>query len=203
MKNIKIKNFHIPTFLLESLQLENEIDQTEKLLAHLSAKMTRLKEEAQMLDIINETIKQFQLIIPKAYPEISGNIVAKEMLEDLHIANFESFDELIELMAEILFRIYFSEGADRIFDKKNADYFNRKKCQALAANGIFLTEKWMGQLVRCLNAKNAEEDMILHNLTPEWLWPKSFKMLLELYKLTQEAINNNENGKTTDTRQQQ
>lgn len=203
MKNIQIKNFHIPTFLLESIQLENEIDQTEKLLAHLSAKMSRLKEDAQMLDVINETIKQFQLIIPKAHPEIKDNPVAKELLEGLHIANFKSFNELMELMAEILFRIYFSEGKDKVFDCKDASYFDRKRCQVLAANGIFITEKWMGQLVRCLNAKNAEEDMILHNLTPEWLWPKCFKMLLELYKLTQEAINKTENGKTTDTRQQQ
>lgn len=190
MKNIQIKNFHIPTFLLESIQLENEIDQTEKLLAHLSAKMTRLKEEGKMLDIINETIKQFQLIVPKAHPEINDNPVAKEMLEELHIANFESFDDLTALMAEILFRIYFSEGEDKVFDKQDADYFDRKKCQALVANGIFLTEKWMGQLARCLHEKKAEADMLLHNLTPEWLWPKSFKMLLALYKLTQENINN-------------
>lgn len=202
MKNIQIKNFHIPTFLLESIQLENEIDHTEKLLTHLSAKMTKLREESKMLDIINETIKQFQLILPKAHPEISDNTVAKEMLEELHIANFDTFNELMEMMAEILFRIYFSEGKDKIFDCKDKDYFDRKKCQALAANGIFITEKWMGQLVRCLNAKNAEEDMILHNLTPEWLWPRCFKMLLELYKLTQEAINKTEHGKTT-TRQQQ
>jgi hypothetical protein len=189
MKTIQIKNFHIPTFLLESLQLESEINETEKLIAHLSAKMTRLKEEAQMLDVINETIKQFQLIVPIAYPEISDNSVVKEMLEELHIANFESFDELMELMAEILFRIYFSEGEDKVFDKKYKEYFDRKKCQALEAQGIFITEKWMGQLVRCLNAKEASEDMILHNLTPEWLWPRCFKLLLELYKLTQESIN--------------
>ena len=189
MKNIQIKNFHIPTFLLETLQLENEINETEKLIAHLSAKMTRLKEEAQMLDVINETIKQFQLIVPKAHPEIKDNTVVKEMIEELHIANFESFDELMELMAEILFRIYFSEGEDKVFDKKYKEYFDRKKCQALAAQGFFITEKWMCQFVRCLNAKEANEDMILHNLTPEWLWPRCFRMLLELYKLTQESIN--------------
>lgn len=190
MKNIKIKNFHIPTFLLETLQLEVEINETEKLIGDLSAKMTRLKEEAQMLDVINETIKQFQAILPKAYPQIDSNPVVKEMIEELHIANFESFDELMEMMAEILFRIYFSEGEDKVFDKKYVEYFDRKKCQRLAAQGIFITEKWMGQLVRCLNAKDANEDMILHNLTPEWLWPRSFRMLLEIYNLTKESINN-------------
>ncbi len=189
MKDMQIKNFHIPTFLLETLQLENEITETEKLIAHLSAKMTRLKEEAQMLDVINETIKQFQLIVPKAHPEIKDNTVVKEMIEELHIANFESFDELMELMAEILFRIYYSEGEDKVFDKKYKEYFDRKKCQMLAAQGFFITEKWMYQFVRCLNAKEANEDMILHNLTPEWLWPRCFRMLLELYKLTQESIN--------------
>lgn len=191
MKNIQIKNFHIPTFLLETLQLENEINETELIIAHLSAKMNRLKEEAEMLEVINETIRQFQLIVPKAYPQIHNNPVVKEMIEELHIANFESFDELMELMAEILFRIFFSEGEDKVFDPKNPKYFNRKKCELLAAQGIFLTAKWMSQFVRCLNEKDAKEDMILHNLTPEWLWPRCFRLMLELYKLTGEAIKNN------------
>ncbi|MBS1636840.1 MAG: hypothetical protein JST26_13065 [Bacteroidetes bacterium] len=190
MKNIQIKNFHIPTFLLETLQLENEINETELIIAHLSAKMNRLKEEAEMLEVINETIHQFQSLIPKAFPQIHNNPVAKEMIEELHIANFESFDELMELMAEILFRIFFSEGEDKVFDPKNPKYFNRKKCELLATQGIFLTAKWMSQFVRCLNAKDAKEDMILHNLTPEWLWPRCFRLMMELYKLTGEAIKN-------------
>lgn len=189
MKNILKKNFHIPTFLLESIQLENEISATEKLLEHLSKKMTRLKEEAQMLDVINETIKQFQTILPKAYPQLSNNPVAKEMLENLHLANYESFDDLMELIAEILVRIYFSEGEDKVFDVKDASFFDRKKYQSLAAQGIFIPEEWLEQLVRCLSAKSANEDMLLHNLTPEWLWPRAFRLMLELYKLTEESIN--------------
>lgn len=197
MKNVQIKNFHIPTFLLESLQLENEINETEKLLAHLNAKMTRLEEESKILVLIMEAIKQFQVIVPIAYPQVENNRVVKQMIADLHMANFTSIKDLMELMRGILFRIFFSEGEDKVFAKTDPAYFDWKKYKAITRNGIFIPRKWMQQLVICLNAKDANQDMILHNITPEWLWPCSFRMMIELYKLTGEAIKTNANGKDT------
>lgn len=196
MKNIKIKNFHIPTFLIETLQLEEEINLLGLLTANVNQKMEKLKEQSQMLDVINIAIKQFQIIVPKAYPKEAGMPVVKFLLSELHIQNFDSLREFKEQLAEILFRIYFSEGEDKIFDPADVDFFDSEKCELLAAQGIRIPQKWVNQFLRCLNAKEAVEDMILHNLTPEWMWPKTFRLLIALYELTQESIKNKkDNGK--------
>jgi hypothetical protein len=196
MKNIKIKNFHIPTFLIETLQLEQEINLLGLLTDNVNHKMEKLKEQSQMLDVINEAIKQFKIIVPKAYPKEANMPAVKFLLSDLPIQNFDSLFEFKEQLAEILFRIFFSEGEDKIFDPADIDFVDYEKYLSLMAQEIQMPEEWADQLLICLNAKNANEDMLLHNLTPEWMWPKTFRLLIALYELTQESIKNkNEHGK--------
>jgi hypothetical protein len=190
MKNIKIKNFHIPTFLLETLQLENEINALGELTQHLEQKMEKLKEQSQMFDIMNEAIKQLRIIIPNAYPKEAATSVIQSMMNDLDIKNFESYREFKFELIELFFRLFFSEGEDKIFDTSDSDFFDGKKMDALIAQKIDIPDQWLNQFILCINVKHPNEDMILHTITPEWLWPKCFRLLLELYKITEESIKN-------------
>lgn len=183
-----IKNFHIPTYLLETAQLEKELHGLEKITGHLENKVKKLKAQSQVIDCINKSIQHFQSIVPKAYPQVTQLPVVKSMLEELPVADFESYEDFKNLLAEILYRIYFSEGEDKVFDKSDADVFNETKCLALIQQGIRIPDQWLEQFVRCLTLNNAEEDMLLHTMTPEWLWPRCFRLLLELYNLTKETI---------------
>lgn len=50
MKNTQIKNTLTANFLLERIQLENEISVTEQIIEHLNSKLTRLKKKAKSFE---------------------------------------------------------------------------------------------------------------------------------------------------------
>ncbi len=142
----------------------------------------------------NEIKEAFIKVIKEAYKIYFIAPAIKESVKDFLDKDFTSIDELKEDMSKILFRIYFSEGKDKVYDYNDKLKYDDAKCQALFDNGIFIPEEWLHQLVRCLVIKSAEEDMKLHNLTPEWLWSKCFRLLMELYQLTNQSINTIRNG---------
>lgn len=184
MKNLSPKNFDIPAFLRETMLLETKINTIDSLAQH----MTEEIEKELHTGVIEEATKQFQVIIFKAHPELEGNPVTKNIIENLHTRTFKSFAEFRNYLAEILFRIYYSDGHEKVFDKHDPAYFDLEKFEALSARGYFITDKWMTQFIHCLDVKDAEEDMVLHSITPDWLWQRSVRMLLELYKLNQDAL---------------
>jgi hypothetical protein len=127
-------------------------------------------------------------IFNKTYPLAFRSPAIQECMNDLYFKETKSLEELKEDISKILFRIYFSKGDDKVYDCINRDYYDDTKCQALFDNGIFIPEEWLHQFIRCLFMHSASEDMLLHNLTPEWLWPRCFPLLMELYQLTQTKL---------------
>ncbi|CAN5448308.1 hypothetical protein BH10BAC1_BH10BAC1_05940 [soil metagenome] len=170
---------------LKALATEEERIQKAK-----EAELNKIKSENPFFDIV----QSFTGAVKKAYPLHTHTIAISKVLEEFNAKTFLSVDELKEDMAKILFRIYFSEGKDKVYDFNKKNYYNDLKCQILFDNGIFIPEEWLHQLIRCLILRSAEEDMILHNLTPEWLWSKCFRLLMELYQLTNQSINTIRNG---------
>lgn len=190
MKSITIKTYHIPSFLIEEIQTKQEINFLEDQLKLSTLKLMRLKEKSRKWEIMMMAIIEFKRLIHICFPKQAQTPVIKAKLKRLEEADFESIEELNEFIASTLFCIFFSEGADKVFDLNDPDFFDDEKCQKLFDQEIYISEKWLNQFILCLNNKEANENMTLHNLTPEWLWSKCFHLFLELYKLTQESIKN-------------
>ena len=171
-------------------QLKNKSNYNRTILIILINKRTEdLKNEQAVLNHLQKMIIQnFIHIINKAYPVTMTAPSMVVAMNDLKIKKHKSMDELRDDISKILFRIYFSEGIDKVYDFYKKESYDDKKCQALFDNGIYLPEEWLEQLMRCLFIKKAEEDMILHNLTPEWLWSHCFRLLIELYELTKQQL---------------
>jgi len=170
---------------LKALAIEEERIQKAK-----EVELNKIKNENPFFDIV----QSFTAVVKKAYPLHTHTYSIGKALEEFKTKTFLSVDELKEDIAKILFRIYFSEGIDKVYDIKKKNYYNDKKCQSLFDNGIFIPEEWLHQLIRCLVLRSAEEDMKLHDLTPEWLWSRCFRLLMELYQLTNQSINTIRNG---------
>lgn len=190
MKKIKIKTYHIPTFLLEAIELEVELEDIGQRINAARLKMEKIKSDRLMHEKLRVVPSLFKLLIHKCYPKEASTPLMDNVLKEIPERKFDSITELQDFIAAVLFAIYFSKGEDKVFDLQNPDFYDDEKCQALFDQEIYIPENWLDQFIRCLVMQNANEDMILHNLTPEWLWPRCFTLLIELYNMTQEAINN-------------
>lgn len=188
MKNINIKTFLIPSFFIEAIELHREIDTLGEKLKSVSLQLEKHKAKIREWETVVEAIFEFRKIIQVVFPEEFKTPVIQTQFELMH--ENETITELKESIATILFILYFSKGEDKIFDLQNNDFFDDEKCQKLFDQEIYISENWLDQFIRCLKEKNANEDMILHSLTPDWMWPKCFRILLELYTLTQESFKN-------------
>jgi hypothetical protein len=188
MKNLNIKTFHIPSFMIDAIELDVELDSLEQQIEAAKERMEIIKKKTQEYGIMLEAAAQFKTLIEKCYPKEARTPVIQSAIEKLLEMEFESTEELKNFIASTLFAIYFNKGRDKIFDLNDPRFFDDEKCQKLFDQEIYIPESWLDQFIRCLKEKNANEDMILHNLTPEWMWPKCFTMLIELYKLTGESI---------------
>lgn len=164
-------------------KIKNKSNHNRTVLIILVNKRTRyLKHEHAILKMLQKMIIQnFIHIINKAYPVIMTSPAMVSVMNNLKWKNHKSMEALREDISKILFRIYFSEGADKVYDFYKKEYYDDRKCQALFDNGIYLPEEWLNQFMKCLFIRRAEEDMILHNLTPDWLWSHCFRLLIELY----------------------
>lgn len=189
MKNINIKTYHIPSFMIDAIELEVEVSLIKERIEHANLKLQSIENKKREYLMIIDAAMKFRSLVLKCYPQEAQTPVIKTQLEMLTEFDFESLEELGEFIATVLFAIYFSKGEDKVIDLHTKD-FDDEKCQKLFDQEIYIPQNWLDQFIRCLNKKNAQEDMILHNLTPEWLWPKCFTMLIELYKLTGESIKN-------------
>ncbi len=190
MKNISDKKNHIPSFLIEAIELEDQKIFLLKRIKTIIGKLETLNEIIMEKRTMLETMRLFPRLIQKCYPEQAQSVVIQKALKQLNELDFKSVEELKDFIAKVLFCIYFSKGKDRVFDLNDANFYDDEVCQKLFDQEIFIPEQWLEQFILCLNVKDAKEDMILHNLTPEWLWPRVFPMLMELYQLTQESIKN-------------
>jgi len=189
MKKTKVKTYHIPSFLLEAIELEVELEDIGQRIDAARLKMEKIKSDRQVHENLHIVPSLFKLLIHKCYPKEANSPLMEKALKGVHKREFKNIEELRDFIAAILFSIYFSEGKDKVFDLENPDFYDDEKCQALFDQEIYIPENWLDQLIRCLVMQDAKEDMILHNLTPEWMWPKCFKLLLELYSMTKESIN--------------
>jgi hypothetical protein len=185
MKNLKIKTFHIPSFMIDAIELELEVSSIKEKIEQAKLKLQAIKSKKREYLLICDAAMQFRSLILKCYPQESQTPVIKTQLEILTEFDFDSLKELGEFIATVLFAIYFSKGDDKVIDL-NTKLFDDEKCQKLFDQEIYIPESWLKQFIRCLNEKNANEDMLLHNFTPEWMWSKCFRMMLELYELTKE-----------------
>lgn len=188
MKNLNIKTFHIPSFMIAAIELEVELDSLELQIETAKQRMEKIKAKTKEYEIMLVAAAQFKNLLLKCYPEECKTPVIQAALEKLDEMEFDSADELKNFIASTLFALYFNKGKDKLFDLHDPRFFDDEKCQKLFDQEIFIPENWLDQFIRCLLLKNASEDMILHNLTPEWMWPNCFKMLIELYNLTGESI---------------
>ena len=189
MKNINIKTYHIPSFMIDAIELEVEVSSIKERIEQAKLKLQSIENKKRVHLLICDAAMRFRSLVLKCYPHESRTQVIKTQLERLTEFDFESLQELGEFIATVLFAIYFSKGDDKVIDL-NTKLFDDEKCQKLFDQEIYIPENWLDQFIRCLNEKNANEDMILHNLTPDWMWPRCFPMLLELYNLTQESFMN-------------
>ncbi|MBI3518068.1 MAG: hypothetical protein HY062_01755 [Bacteroidetes bacterium] len=191
MKKTKVKTYQIPSFLLDAVELEAELEDIGQRLGTAKLKMDKIKRESQMHKKLHIAPCLFKLLIYKCYPKEYNSPLIENALKGLHEREFKNVEEVRDFIAAILFSIYFSEGEDKVFDLQNPDFYDDEKCQALFDQEIYIPENWLDQFINCLIMQDANEDMILHNLTPEWLWPRCFRLMMELYKMTDEAIKNN------------
>lgn len=197
MKNNKIINFHIPTFLVETLKLENEINELELLTMTLNQKLKTLEEQSKVLNLMNETIAHFSFIAPLAFPQIAKMPVVKFLIDELSNRNYDSYIEFEENLSEILYRIFFSEGKDKVFDIEDIEYFNEEKFNALKDQGIRIPRQWLDHLILCFGNKDMQDVIDLHFMTPKWMWPKFEYFFTAIISSTIEFIKSKENGKGT------
>lgn len=190
MQDYKIKTYHIPSYMIEAMKLDMELEDINQRFNAIKAKLESIKKKKKEHDDLLLSASMFKLFIHKCYPKEIHSDLLKALWDQFNCQEIESMDELRDIIGAILFRIYFSKGEDKVFDLNDPDFYDDEKCQRLYDQEIFIPANWLDQFIRCLIKKNAEEDMILHNLTPEWLWPHCFTLLLELYKLTAESIKN-------------
>jgi hypothetical protein len=194
-------NFNLTDFLSKKERAEQLIT-TQKILAKTTnSLLDNLTEECKALDFMIEVVVEFQQLVRRSFQNLKQNPVAEKMLQDLSKQKYETCEELKAAIASILMRLLFSQGKLRLFSKHSPRFFNKRKYKALAQEGYYIPEEWVEQLMTCLSEKKAGEDMILHQLTPEWMWVKIGPLLLNLYSRTEEAIQNEnkQHGKTTHT----
>lgn len=135
-------------------------------------------------NIVHEIAVNFLELFYNAYSIYFISESIKQAVKEIYNKEYETKDELEEDIAKLLLRVFFSEGKDKVYDYIKPEFYNDQKCQALFNNGIYIPKEWLEQLVKCLVIQSPKEDMRLHNLTPEWMWAKVFKLLMELYQLT-------------------
>lgn len=135
-------------------------------------------------NIVHEIAVNFLELFYNAYSMCFISDSIKQAVKDIYNKEYETTDELEEDIAKLLFRVFFSQGEDKVYDYNKPEFYNDKKCQVLFDNGIYIPKEWLEQLVKCLVIQSPKEDMLLHNLTPEWMWAKVFRLLMELYQLT-------------------
>jgi hypothetical protein len=135
-------------------------------------------------NIVHEVAINFLELFYNSYSIYFISESIRKAVKEMYQKQYETTDELEGDIAKLLFRVFFSEGKDKVYDYNKLEFYNDKKCQALFDNGIYFPKEWLEQLVKCLVIKSPKEDMLLHNLTPEWMWAKVFKLLMELYQLT-------------------
>lgn len=185
--NSDIKNER-KAYLEKAISEKGFLDMKISLLEKELKQVTKARDlEVRKIESVNPfhpIIESVIDILNKTYPSAFRSPAIQECMNDLYFKEFKSFEELKEDIAKILFRIYFSKGADKVYDSLNKDYYDDIKCQALFDNGIYIPEEWLHQFIRCLCLRSSNEDMVLHNLTPEWLWPRCFSLLMELYTKT-------------------
>ncbi len=167
-----MKNLNIKAQMFISALAEVCAKEIQAFAGKVNEASNLLKEEAEESRRQNEVIAQFKALIQKCHPDESQTPVIQESFKLLEKIDFKSISELRDEFDKILFQIYFSKGENKVFDLNDEKYYDDVKCQQLFDHKIYIPENWLDQFMRCLKEKNAGEDMILHNLTPGWMWPK-------------------------------
>ncbi|MCC6837243.1 MAG: hypothetical protein IT234_01780, partial [Bacteroidia bacterium] len=160
MKKANIKTIEIPSFLLEAIELEVELEDIGQRLKAAKLKMEKIKKESQVHEQLHLIPSLFQLFIYKCYPKEYDSPLIQNVFKELKAEKFKSIEELRDFIGAVLFCIYFSEGEDKVFDLQNPDFYDDEKCQKLFDQEIYIPENWIEQFMTCLVMRDANEDMI-------------------------------------------
>ena len=188
------KQIHI-SYLLTNLNYYEQ--RTATLTKLLKETMQNKEKEFSKLIELNPFVKiiaTFNEVIKKVHPQAHQSITIQKRIQELYTNPYTTMEELTEAISQVLFRVFFSEGATKIFDFFDENHYDDRMCQKLFDKGVYFPKEWLEQFIICLIKKSPSEDMRLHKLTPDTLWHKCFDLIMELCHHTKQSIKKNEHN---------
>ncbi len=161
--------------------LENKLSLAKQEKQEISVKLIRLEKYHNIVD-------DFCSVISKAYPEPFKKLSNAGLITKLYQKEYETFSAFKKDLAEILYRIFFSEGKDKLYDFKDVSFLNQKHQDKLFQQGIYISDAWIHQFIACLSEKALVKNIVLQQLTPEWLWTRTLRLFIHLSELTRQAL---------------
>lgn len=193
METVKTKKHFERSQALQNQSIQDQLKGTE--ISFLETRLSQAKQE--QIKIRNKSVRLYeyhlvaddiQRIISKAYHEAYTKLSSTGLFNQLYQKEYETFTDFKIDLKEIFTRIFFSEGKDKIYDFKKLDFFNQKHQAKLEQQAISISDAWLNQLVACLRSKSLAKNIILQQLTPEWLFSRTLRLFVYLSELTREDL---------------
>lgn len=161
--------------------LENKLSLAKKEKQEISFKLIRLEK-------YHTIVNDFSAVISKTYTEPFKKLSSTGLINKLYQKEYETLSEFKTDLTEILYRIFFSEGKDKIYDFNDLTFLNQKHKDKLIQQGIYISNAWISQFITCLSEKALVKNILLQQLTPEWLWSRTLRLFINLSELTRQAL---------------
>ncbi len=193
METVKTNNHFERSQALKNQGIQNQIKGRE--ISYLETCLSLAKQE--QVNIRSKSIRLYeyhlvaddvQQIIFNAYPEAYKKLSDTGLFNQLYQKEYETFADFKIDLTGIFYRIFFSEGKDKIYDFNDLSFFNHKHQLKLVRQDICISDAWINQLVACLTSKSMAKNIALQQLTPEWLFARTLRLFVYLSKLTREDL---------------
>jgi hypothetical protein len=203
-----IQSFKLKIIKMETVKAINPVERSQALtnqsiqnhlktkeISFLENQLTLAKQERESIQ--RQSIRLYhyhlivddiQVIISKAYPEAYKKLSETGILNQFYQKEYETFASFKSDIEELFYRIFFSEGKDKIYDFKDLSFCNQKHKTKLAQQDILISGAWISQLVACLDSKSLSKNITLQQVTSEWLFSKTLRLFIALSELTRNDL---------------
>lgn len=178
---------------LRNQSIQNQLKTRE--ISYLENKLSLARHEKQEISLklirlekYHTIVNDFSAVISKTYPEAYKKLISTGLINKLYQKEYETLSEFKTDLTEILYRIFFSEGKDKIYDFTDLTFLNQKHKDKLIQQGIYISNAWISQFIKCLSEKALVKNILLQQITPEWLWSRTLRLFIYLSELTRQAL---------------